>query len=101
MLASARGCGWAYRRRLQDTQRRTAPSGSNSAESRGRTLTSTHRTLWILLALVLRVGSGLACEGLTASSDERNRDGMARAFWLSGLVQGWGEGRGSFSEDRG
>lgn len=44
--------------------------------------------LWVLLwlALVLRVGFGLTRSGLTASSDERHWDGMARAFWLSGLL---------------
>ncbi|MDA0746825.1 MAG: glycosyltransferase family 39 protein [bacterium] len=49
---------------------------------------SSRKILWMVLflALVLRVGFGLTREGLTASSDERNWDGMARAFLLSGLL---------------
>lgn len=46
------------------------------------------RFLWVFmgLALVLRIGFGLTLSGLTASSDEVHWDGMARSFWLSGVL---------------
>lgn len=40
----------------------------------------------LALALALRVGFGLMQEGLTAASDERNWDGVARAFLVSGVL---------------
>ncbi len=40
----------------------------------------------LVLALALRVGFGLTREGLTAASDERNWDGVARAFLVSGVL---------------
>ena len=44
--------------------------------------------LWMVLvvALALRTLFGLNSAGLEASVDERSWDGMARAFWLSGLL---------------
>ena len=40
----------------------------------------------LLGAFVLRAGFGLTRAGLSDSSDERSWDGMARAFWHSGLL---------------
>lgn len=49
---------------------------------------TTRRALWLVLALALalRAGFGLTRQGLADSSDERHWDGMARVFWLEGLL---------------
>ena|GEM_PF-1040668 len=49
--------------------------------------TARRRLLLVLgVAFLLRLAFGLTRDGLSNTSDERHWDGVARAFWLSGLV---------------